>query len=48
MLIDKCMNKEYVEGNLFDDWNIHIEKYEPKNSVTKNKLICIFEVFVTI
>ena len=43
MLIDKCMNKEYVEGNLFDDWNILIDKYEPKNSVTKNKLISTFD-----
>ena len=31
MLIDKCMNKEYVEGNLFDAWNILIDKYETKN-----------------
>ena len=43
MLIDKCMNKDYVEGNLFDSWNILIDKYEPKNSVTKNKLISIFD-----
>ena len=43
MLIDKCMNKDYVEGNLFDAWNILIDKYEPKNSVTKNKIISRFD-----
>ena len=43
MLIDKCMNKVNVEGNLFDAWNILIDKYEPKNSVTKNKLISSFD-----
>ena len=43
MLIDKCMNKVNVEGNLFDAWNILIDKYDPKNSVTKNKLISSFD-----
>ena len=37
MLVDKFMNKDYVEGNLFDDWNILIGKYKPKNSFTKKK-----------
>ena len=43
MLIDKCMNKDYVEVNLFDSWNILIDKYDPKNSITKNKLISRFD-----
>ena len=37
------MNNDYVEGNLFDDWNIITDKYEPKNSVNKNKIISRFK-----
>ena len=36
------MNSTYEEGNLFDAWDILVNKYEPKNSVTKNKLIYYF------
>ena len=43
MLIDKFMDKYYVESNFFDSCNILIDKYDPKNSFTKNKLISIFE-----
>ena len=42
ILIDKCMNSTYEEGNLFDAWGILVNKYEPKNSVTKNKLMSDF------
>jgi len=42
ILIDKCMNSTYEEGNLFDAWEILVNKYEPKNSVTKNKLMSEF------
>ena len=42
ILIDKCMNSTYEEGNLFDAWEILVNKYEPKNSVTKNKLMSDF------
>ena len=42
MLIDKCMNKDYLECNLFDACNILIEKCETKNSFTKKKLISKF------
>ena len=41
MLIDKFVDKDYVDGNLFYSWNILIEKYDPKSSVTENKLIYI-------
>ena len=41
MLIDKCMNNDYVDGNFFDACNILIDKYDPKNSFTKNKIIYI-------
>ena len=37
------MNNVNLEGNLFYSWNILIEKYEPKSSVTKKKLIFCFE-----
>ena len=30
ILIDKCMNSTYEEGNLFDAWEILVNKYEPK------------------
>ena len=36
------MNSTYEEGNLFDAWEILVNKYEPKNSVTKNKLMSDF------
>jgi len=42
ILIDKCMNSTYEEGNLFDAWEILVNKYEPKNSVTNNKLMSEF------
>ena len=42
ILIDKCMNSTYEEGNLFDAWEILVNKYEPKNSVTKNNLMSDF------
>ena len=37
ILIDKCMNSTYEEGNLFDAWEILVNKCETKKSVTKNK-----------
>ena len=42
ILIDKCMNSTYEEGNLFDAWEILVNKYDPENSVTKNKLMYEF------
>ena len=42
ILIDKCMNSTYEEGNLFDAWEILVNKYEPKNPVTNNKHIYEF------
>ena len=36
------MNSTYEEGNLFDAWEIIVNKYEPKNSVTKNNLMSDF------
>ena len=36
------MNSTYEEGNLFDAWEILVNKYEPKNSVTKNNLMSDF------
>ena len=36
------MNSTYEEGNLFDTWEILVNRYEPKNSVTKNKLMSEF------
>ena len=42
ILIDKCMNSTNEEGNFFDAWKILVNKYEPKNSVIKNKLMSEF------
>ena len=36
------MNSTYEEGKLYDAWEILVNKYEPKNSVTKNKLMSEF------
>ena len=42
ILIDKFMNSTNEEGNFFDAWKILVNKYEPKNSVIKNKLMSEF------
>ena len=42
ILIDKCMNSTNEEGNFFYSWKILVNKYEPKNSVIKNKLMSEF------
>ena len=36
------MNSTNEEGNFFDAWEILVNKYEPKNSVIKNKLMSEF------
>ena len=42
ILIDKCVNSTNEEGNFFDSWKILVNKYEPKNSVIKNKIMSEF------